>query len=170
MQNTRPKMQNTSMPTTKDELAEIERSAQMMGREGTEINPNGTSSQRTFADSSCTSMYLEDDSFYADSFSSKEMSWQSSGAVQMKSAPPPGGPRRNSVLMSPAGMVGMAGIDFEDSDDDTDEDSSPPQGPPSGGTGNPNHRPMVGGFAAAAYEAARADHYKKQQAKKKPPA
>lgn len=29
-------------------------------------------------------------------------------------------------------------------------------------TGGPEHRPLVGGFAAAAYEASRADHYKKQ--------
>ena len=29
-------------------------------------------------------------------------------------------------------------------------------------TGGPGHRPLVGGFAAAAYEAARLDHYKKK--------
>jgi len=29
-------------------------------------------------------------------------------------------------------------------------------------TGGPEHRPLVGGFAAAAYEAARLDHYKKR--------
>jgi len=33
--------------------------------------------------------------------------------------------------------------------------------------GDPNHRPLVGGFAAAAYEAARAHHYKAQAAKQK---
>eukprot|EP01082_Thalassiosira_pseudonana_P000602 g1422.t1 g1422 contig10:2057992-2058512(+) len=29
-------------------------------------------------------------------------------------------------------------------------------------SGGPDHRPLVGGFSAAAYEAARVDHYKKQ--------
>ena len=32
---------------------------------------------------------------------------------------------------------------------------------------NPNHRPLVGGFAAAAYEAARAHHLAQQEAKKR---
>lgn len=159
MQNSK-KMQNTTMPKTKDELREIEKSAQMMGR-------GSTPSQRSFADSSCDSMYIEDDSSrYADSFNgSSEMSWQSSTATmeQMKNTAPSGGPRRNSVLMTPSGMAGLADVDFDDSDDD---DSGPPKATPVGGTGNPNSRPMVGGFAAAAYEAARADYYKKQQEKK----
>jgi hypothetical protein len=154
-------MQNTTMPSTKDELLEIERSAQMMGNGGGKND--GAPSQRTL-DSSCTSMYVEDDSFYNSSFST-EMSWQSSKASMdhRKNSVPPGGPRRNSVLMTPTGMLGLNDIDFEDSDDD---DSATPKPAPASGTGNPNHRPLVGGFAAAAYEAARADHFKKQQEKK----
>lgn len=60
------------------------------------------------------------------------------------------------------------GIDFDDSDfdDDSDEEdvrpTPPVRGssgvPPGAGAGGPNHRPYVGGFAAAAYEAARAHH------------
>ena len=81
--------------------------------------------------------------------------------------------------------------DFEDSEDEEEKapNPAPPQAqaaPPAaipGGpipgvqsgsgtssapkSGDPNHRPLVGGFAAAAYEAARAHHYKAQAAKQK---
>lgn len=167
MQNTRPKMQNSTVTSTKDELHEMEKSARMMSRGVTNNGAPPTASQRTM-DSSCTSMYIEDDSFYNSSFNdSPDMSWQSSKASMdhLKSSIR-SDPRRNSVLMSPAGMIGLDDIDFDDYDDD---DSGNQKMSPSSGTGNPNHRPMVGGFAAAAYEAARADHYKKQQAKKSSP-
>jgi len=75
-----------------------------------------------------------------------------------------GNPKRASVVLQP--MAGGIGFDYESSDE---EDNSPaPVVQPNGtGTGGPNHRPMVGGFAAAAYEAARAHHYAAQQKKKK---
>jgi hypothetical protein len=81
------------------------------------------------------------------------------------------------------GGVGF-GIDFDDSDyeDSEDEEEDIPYGGPHRGgppvaasgagvphvTGTANSRPMVGGFAAAAYEAAKAHHFqnmKKQQDK-----
>lgn len=152
----------TTASSTKDELREIEKSAQAMGREASMQLPGVEGpSQRTMADSSCTSMYLEDDSYYGDSLNySSDMSWKTSEG--------PGGNRRNSAMMTPAGMLGLDEVDFDDSDDD--DGVSPPNGAsPVGGAGNQNHRPLVGGFAAAAYEAARADHVKKQQAAGKKP-
>jgi hypothetical protein len=73
--------------------------------------------------------------------------------------------------------MALQGLQDFDSDYESDEDvpqqqppppSKPvaPSKPPGAGAGGPNHRPMVGGFAAAAYEAARADHYARQQALK----
>jgi hypothetical protein len=78
---------------------------------------------------------------------------------------PPGGAKgRGSVVMQPmAGGIGL--IDF-DSDYDSDEDHSPapvaakPQPPAA-------DRPMVGGFAAAAYEAAKAFHHQQKQKEQK---
>jgi len=70
--------------------------------------------------------------------------------------------KRGSVALKP--MSGLGGlVDFDDSDfDDSDDDE--PYGnsghtPGANAVGGPNHRPLVGGFAAAAYEAARAHHY-----------
>mmetsp|Transcript_21040 Transcript_21040/g.31758 ORF Transcript_21040/g.31758 Transcript_21040/m.31758 type:complete len:199 (-) Transcript_21040:266-862(-) len=72
--------------------------------------------------------------------------------------------KRGSVALKP--MSGLGGlVDFDDSDfDDSDEeDGQHLPGAPMPGSANavggPNHRPLVGGFAAAAYEAARAHHY-----------
>ena len=96
-----------------------------------------------------------------------------------------GGGRRNSTAlpMGPGGGVGV-GIDFDDSDYEDSEDEEDVRhavphrgGPPAAAsvgsgtpmtTGSANSRPMVGGFAAAAYEAAKAHHFqtvKKQQEK-----
>lgn len=91
--------------------------------------------------------------------------------------PRPGGAaRRSSSILQPGALGGIGfGIDFDDSDyDDSDDEDGPPAGGTGGGanngqgTGGPNHRPYVGGFAAAAYEAARAHHTqetKKQEQK-----
>ena len=162
----------------RDELREIEKSTGTKGNVNPGLIADGTLSQRTL-DSSCTSMFIEDDTYYGDSFNdSTEMSWQSSttsmeqtNATQKNGDP--SGPRRNSVFMSAAGMAGLLDVNFDDSDDDDDDDDDddgnpgPPKGPPpSGEKSNQNYRPMVGGFAAAAYEAARADRYKKQHSKK----
>lgn len=109
-----------------------------------------------------------------------------SGAPPSKGPPPkvqgsapmmggPGGRRNSSVLQigQPGGGIGF-GIDFDDSDyEDSDDDDVPYGGPrggalpgqpvpgnrPATGAGSANSRPMVGGFAAAAYEAARAHHF-----------
>lgn len=63
-----------------------------------------------------------------------------------------------------AGGIGL--IDF-DSDYESDEDQAPQQTavPGVSGASKPDDRPMVGGFAAAAYEAAKAFHAQ-QKAKK----
>ncbi|CAJ1954521.1 unnamed protein product [Cylindrotheca closterium] len=87
------------------------------------------------------------------------------------------GPKRQSVVLSGLGGGVGFGIDFDDSDYDDSDDEDVPHGGPYGGQGLPgqampgsapgapavtgaqNSRPMVGGFAAAAYEAARAHHF-----------
>lgn len=79
--------------------------------------------------------------------------------------------KRQSIVLQPMALGGL--VDFDDSDYESDEDQSPP--PPLAptpqkagtGSGGMNHRPLVGGFSAAAYEAARAHHYAAQQAKAK---
>lgn len=91
---------------------------------------------------------------------------------QAPANPPPqvnaSAPKRGSVVLKP--MAGIGGlVDFNDSDfDDSDDEGTvelpgkpmPGAGPSHGASvGGPNHRPLVGGFAAAAYEAARAHHY-----------
>jgi len=162
-------MQNTTIPNKRDELHETEKSAQVMGRESSinidDISP-ASSPQRCGSSSYDSSMYIEDESYYDNSYTnSNEMSWQSSAAsMQQRKSTASSGPRRNSCLVSSGGMLGLSDVDFDDSDEDGS--SGPPKAPPATGTGSPSHRPMVGGFAAAAYEAARADHFKKQQEKK----
>jgi len=105
------------------------------------------------------------------------------------------GAKRNSVMLQGGGGRGgaplISGFDF--SDDESDDE--PQRGPPpqqsyggrgnggrggypgqsvpgvssaSTGTGGSNARPMVGGFAAAAYEAAKAHHYQSQGRDRKP--
>ncbi len=90
----------------------------------------------------------------------------------------PGGKakQRNSISLNPMAMRGaLAGLaDLVDSDDDDDDEGNganankqkaplPPSQPANPkASGGPDHRPLVGGFAAAAYEAARVDYYKKQ--------
>ena len=83
------------------------------------------------------------------------------------SQPSGGATRRASNVMMPGALGGGLGfgIDFDDSDyEDSDDDDGPPPGANPGGNkggstaGGPNHRPYVGGFAAAAYEAAKAHH------------
>jgi len=71
--------------------------------------------------------------------------------------------QRNSVSLNPMAMrSALAGLsDLDDSDDDEKAPPHPPVLNPKA-SGGPEHRPLVGGFAAAAYEAARVDHYKKQ--------
>jgi hypothetical protein len=80
--------------------------------------------------------------------------------------PPPGAQKgRGSVVMQPmAGGIGL--VDF-DSDYESDEEQAPQQTavPGVSGASKPDDRPMVGGFAAAAYEAAKAFHAQ-QKAKK----
>ena len=75
-----------------------------------------------------------------------------------------GGKKRQSVVLQPmAGLGAFLDPDDSDFDDSDEEDSGPLPGAPMPGAsdavGGPNHRPLVGGFAAAAYEAARAHYY-----------
>ena len=119
---------------------------------------------------STNSMFVgvDDDSSFNDS---AELSWVPSVEpdVSKKSDIPSGGHHRQSVVMQPvAGFRGLLGADFDDSDYDEDDAPKPEQGVAAEDS-NPNHRVMVGGFAAAAYEAARADHYRRKgNAGKKP--
>lgn len=82
--------------------------------------------------------------------------------------------QRNSISINPLAMRGaLAGLsdldDSEDEDEKQNQKKAPPPPPPLApsnpnpkASGGPDHRPLVGGFAAAAYEAARVDYYKKQ--------
>jgi hypothetical protein len=75
--------------------------------------------------------------------------------------------QRNSKSFNPLMPNALAGLkDLVDSDSDSEEPSSaqpaPPHAPNLQASGGPDHRPLVGGFAAAAYEAARVDYYKKK--------
>jgi len=69
--------------------------------------------------------------------------------------------RRGSCMIRPGGIggLGMEGFQDDDSDDDglTRRSSQP---------GSADHRPLVGGFAAAAYEAAREYHYSQKKNEK----
>jgi hypothetical protein len=98
-------------------------------------------------------------------------SYQPPAPVVVRPPAPVAAAKRASVVMKP--MVGAGGLvdlddpDFDDSDDDDDDDDDDERlpGKPMPGVSNgaavggPHHRPLVGGFAAAAYEAARAHHY-----------
>mmetsp|Transcript_41122 Transcript_41122/g.70387 ORF Transcript_41122/g.70387 Transcript_41122/m.70387 type:complete len:224 (+) Transcript_41122:168-839(+) len=86
--------------------------------------------------------------------------------------------QRNSISLNPIDLrASLAGLTLDLSDDEDDNNSSitnnnnitmkrqeepspPPLSNPKA-SGGPDHRPLVGGFAAAAYEAARVDYYKK---------
>lgn len=79
--------------------------------------------------------------------------------------------QRNSISLNVAGTSLLAGLAVYDSDDDDgntnvvankSSSSIPVVVSNPKASGGPQHRPLVGGFAAAAYEAARVDYYKKQ--------
>ena len=71
---------------------------------------------------------------------------------------------------APGGGINL-GADFPDDYESDEEEQAPApkpvKVPPSQNPAAPGGRPMVGGFAAAAYEAAKAHHYAQQQAKAK---
>eukprot|EP00591_Stephanopyxis_turris_P001106 CAMPEP_0195522448 /NCGR_PEP_ID=MMETSP0794_2-20130614/20637_1 /TAXON_ID=515487 /ORGANISM="Stephanopyxis turris, Strain CCMP 815" /LENGTH=243 /DNA_ID=CAMNT_0040652211 /DNA_START=187 /DNA_END=918 /DNA_ORIENTATION=+ len=77
-----------------------------------------------------------------------------------------GNKRRGSAVLQPMalGALGAFDSDFEDSDEECDPSRVPPSSVPGMSGGPAPHRPLVGGFAAAAYEAARDHHYKTQSA------
>lgn len=84
-----------------------------------------------------------------------------------------GATRRSSSVLLPGALGGGVGfgIDFDDSDyEDSDDDDGPSQGgaAPAATAGTPSHRPYVGGFAAAAYEAAKLHHTQTQMKQPKP--
>lgn len=79
---------------------------------------------------------------------------------------PSGAAKRQSAILQPmAGGLGAALGGLDDSDYESEEEETPQQAP-APAPANANHRPLVGGFAAAAYEAARADHLARQAKKK----
>lgn len=67
--------------------------------------------------------------------------------------------RRGSCILRPGGIGGLDVEAFADSDSDEFEKPKRRSLLP----GSEDHRPLVGGFAAAAYEAAREYHYKSQR-------
>ena len=75
----------------------------------------------------------------------------------------PGGPGGGDPM---AANAAMAGLEDFDSDEEPQKAPPPPKPAQPAAGGAANHRPLVGGFAAAAYEAAKADHYARVQAQK----
>jgi len=73
------------------------------------------------------------------------------------SSPPGKARQRNSIALG-RGSTSFMGLSDYDSEDDVPKASI--INPKS--SGGPEHRPLVGGFAVSAYEAARADYYRKQ--------
>ena len=74
--------------------------------------------------------------------------------------------QRNSVSLN-AMMPNNALAELQDLVDSDSDDEEPPSVPAPHvpnlkASGGPEHRPLVGGFAAAAYEAARVDYYKQR--------
>ena len=82
----------------------------------------------------------------------------------MFAAPGAGGPAAPGI-----GLIDFDEDDLSDDDEPPKEQApkpaSPVKVPPSNNPGALGGRPMVGGFAAAAYEAAKAHHFAQQQAK-----
>ena len=86
------------------------------------------------------------------------------------SRPPQVAKQRSSISVNHmrdtlAGLADLVDSDSEE-EDATENNKEMPSSPPSKTnfkTGGPEHRPLIGGFAAAAYEAARLDHYKKRE-------
>ncbi|KAL9181428.1 hypothetical protein ACHAXT_010233 [Thalassiosira profunda] len=77
--------------------------------------------------------------------------------------------QRNSLnpLAMRGALAGLADLDDSEGEDGKQPQHkpkapSPPQATNPKASGGPEHRPLVGGFAAAAYEAARVDYYKKR--------
>lgn len=73
--------------------------------------------------------------------------------------------QRNSVSlnsMMPNALASLQDLVDSESDDEEPKSAPAPHVPNLKASGGPEHRPLVGGFAAAAYEAARVDYYKKQ--------
>mmetsp|Transcript_29624 Transcript_29624/g.62275 ORF Transcript_29624/g.62275 Transcript_29624/m.62275 type:complete len:181 (+) Transcript_29624:38-580(+) len=74
--------------------------------------------------------------------------------------------QRNSMTLNPVALGALTGFDDSDMDDSGDEkepkSAEKDRNPNPKASGGPEHRPLVGGFAAAAYEAARMDYYKKK--------
>lgn len=91
------------------------------------------------------------------------------GGAAPASGAAPTSAKRQSVVLQP--MTGGIGLDFDSDFSDSDDERSPQDQsrptPPTSSTpaGGANDRPMVGGFAAAAYEAAKAFHYQNKDKK-----
>ena len=86
-------------------------------------------------------------------------------AAAPQESAPGGNAKRASVVLQP--MAGGIGFDYDSSEHEQEQTPKQPMAHnPGAAPGGPNHRPMVGGFAAAAYEAARAHHYALKNKKK----
>jgi len=81
-------------------------------------------------------------------------------AVSMKAK------QRNSIslntMMPNNALAELQDLVDSDSDEEEPSPAPAPHVPNLKACGGPEHRPLVGGFAAAAYEAARVDYYKKR--------
>ena len=87
------------------------------------------------------------------------------GGAAPAAGAPTGSAKRQSVVLQP--MAGGLGLDFDSDFSDSEDERSPqqPAAPPAASSGTTD-RPMVGGFAAAAYEAAKAYHFQNKDKKK----
>jgi len=168
-----------------DEILEIESFRPPDKSFSNQVGPQGKREKSSMdsADTFNSEDYMKDDllvsfpsrtSGEASSSGNIGMNGSAVGAASSSpSAPPSMAKQRNSISVNPMAMrAALAGIaDLVDSDDDDEggksrtksKEPAPPQHAPNPkASGGPDHRPLVGGFAAAAYEAARVDYYKKQ--------
>ena len=158
-----------------DDIAEIERGEFMSHQD--KICNSGKQMTLGLGKKVDEDKYCSNDGFVPPSYSTASYQHYNTHTINSTnndSRPPHIAKQRSSISVNPLSMRDtLADIaDLVDSDSEEEEGtttcdnkqmpSSQPSKTNRNSTGGPEHRPLVGGFAAAAYEAARLDHYKKK--------
>ena len=152
-------MLTANMPSIEDELAAIERSANNSNNIMNSTNNNNNNA----CDRGKSSIpHGSISSVDSNNYDKNELLMPIKEDMGSKAR------QRNSMSLNPGALSSaLAGLSDSDDSDDNSKVASPPpvvqqKTPNPKASGGPDHRPLVGGFSAAAYEAARVDHYKKQ--------